>query len=76
MSALVRTFRFLILRSKVAEAVGYEGAFEYDVTRPDGMPRKLLDVSKLAALGWKAKIELGRGLRSTYSDFLAHAPRI
>jgi len=57
---------------KVAETVGYHGGFEYDTSRPDGMPRKLLDVSKLEALGWKAKTGLSNGLRTTYSDFLTH----
>jgi GDP-L-fucose synthase len=57
---------------KLAETIGYDGEFEYDTSRPDGMPRKLLDVSKLAALGWKAKTALSSGLQTTYSDFLAH----
>jgi GDP-L-fucose synthase len=57
---------------KVAETVGYHGGFKYDTSRPDGMPRKLLDVSKLEALGWKAKTGLSNGLRTTYSDFLTH----
>jgi GDP-L-fucose synthase len=56
----------------VADAVGYKGKFIYDTTRPDGTPRKLLDVSKLAALGWKAQTKLPDGLAKTYADFLAN----
>jgi GDP-L-fucose synthase len=50
----------------VAEIVGYEGEFEFDATRPDGMPRKLLDVSRLEALGWQARIGLREGVADTY----------
>jgi GDP-L-fucose synthase len=57
----------------VAETVGYEGAIEWDTTKPDGTPRKLLDVGKLTHLGWKAQIPLDRGLARTYSWFLEHA---
>lgn len=56
----------------VAEAVGYKGKFVFDATRPDGTPRKLLDVSKLAALGWRATTKLPEGLAKTYKDFLAN----
>ncbi|KVF27682.1 GDP-fucose synthetase [Burkholderia vietnamiensis] len=51
-------------------AVGFDGRIEFDVTKPDGTPQKLLDVSKLAELGWTAKIGLDEGLASTYRDFL------
>jgi GDP-L-fucose synthase len=54
----------------VAEVVGYRGGIVFDRCRPDGMPRKLLDVSKLAALGWRAKVTLKEGLRGMYADFL------
>jgi len=56
----------------VADAIGYKGKFVYDKTRPDGTPRKLLDVSKLAALGWRAKTTLPEGLAVTYADFLGN----
>ena len=46
--------------------VGYTGRLEWDSSKPDGMPRKLLDVSKINALGWKARIGLVEGIRSTY----------
>jgi GDP-L-fucose synthase len=55
----------------VAEVVGYEGELAFDTSRPDGAPRKLLDVSRLAALGWTAKTPLRQGLAAAYADFLA-----
>jgi GDP-L-fucose synthase len=57
----------------VADVVGYEGEIEFDHGRPDGMPRKLLDVSKLARLGWQSKISLREGLIHSYRDFIATA---
>ncbi len=54
----------------VAEVVGYTRNIEFDPSRPDGSPRKLLDVSKLAKLGWKAKTPLKTGLQAAYADFL------
>jgi GDP-L-fucose synthase len=60
----------------IAEIVGYPGQITFDPSRPDGMPRKLLDVSKLTALGWRAKLPLWEGLRQTYADFLVrNAPK-
>lgn len=50
----------------VARVVGYAGSIERDSTKPDGMPRKLLDVSKATGLGWKAKIGLEEGVRDAY----------
>jgi len=55
----------------VAAVVGFEGAISWDASKPDGTPRKLLDVSRLAALGWRARITLQDGLASTYGDFAA-----
>ncbi|MGC2824580.1 MAG: GDP-L-fucose synthase [Pseudolabrys sp.] len=54
----------------VAEIVGYRGKLVFDTSRPDGPPRKLLNVSKLSALGWTAKTPLREGLRAAYEDFL------
>jgi GDP-L-fucose synthase len=54
----------------IAGIVGYEGKIEFDSSRPDGTPRKLLDVSRLTALGWKAKTPLQEGLQAAYADFL------
>ncbi|RDV03129.1 GDP-L-fucose synthase [Undibacter mobilis] len=56
----------------VADVVGYNGKMTFDTRRPDGAPRKLLDVSRLSALGWKAKTHLRDGLNMAYGDFVAH----
>jgi GDP-L-fucose synthase len=53
-----------------ARVVGYEGSFEHDTSKPDGAPRKLLDVSLLASLGWRASIPLEDGIAATYRWFL------
>jgi GDP-L-fucose synthase len=50
----------------IKKVVGYEGEIEHDLSKPDGTPRKLMDVSKLHALGWQAKIDLEEGIRSVY----------
>ncbi len=55
----------LELAHLVAEAAGFKGKIEFDATKPDGTPRKLLDVSKINALGWKAKIPLREGVEKT-----------
>jgi GDP-L-fucose synthase len=60
---------------EVAEVVGYTGALSFDTSRPDGAPQKLLDVSKLSALGWRAKTPLRAGLAAAYADFLASGGR-
>ena len=54
----------------VAKVVGYQGEIVFDTTKPDGAPRKLMDVSRLADSGWKASIELESGLATTYQWFL------
>jgi GDP-L-fucose synthase len=59
----------------VAEVVGYTGKLSFDASRPDGTPQKLLDVSKLSALGWRAKTPLREGLKIAYGDFLAGGGR-
>ena len=53
----------------IKEIVGYDGALVYDHTKPDGTPRKLMDVSKLTNLGWKYSIELKDGLKQVYNDY-------
>jgi GDP-L-fucose synthase len=58
------------LTEKVAKIVGYEGIIEWDETKPDGTPRKLLDVSRLHSLGWRHEIELDNGLGQTYRWYL------
>jgi GDP-L-fucose synthase len=56
----------------VKKIVGYNGEIVYDTSKPDGTPRKLLDLTYLHSLGWKHKIELEEGIRSTYQYFLEH----
>lgn len=58
------------LAETVKKVIGYEGALVFDASKPDGTPRKLLDVSKLNKLGWKYSIELEEGIRMAYDDFL------
>lgn len=53
----------------VKKIVGYNGEIKHDLTKPDGTPRKLMDVSYLHSLGWKHKIELEEGIRAVYEDF-------
>jgi GDP-L-fucose synthase len=60
----------------VADTVGFQGKLEFDATRPDGAPRKLLDVSRLLALGWSPSIELRAGLEQTYQWYLANEERL
>jgi GDP-L-fucose synthase len=59
------------LTEMVAAVVGFQGRITWDTSKPDGTPRKLLDVSKLTALGWRAKSTLREGLEKTYASFLA-----
>jgi len=58
------------LATLVARVVGYEGEIFWDKTKPDGTPRKLLDISRLKALGWSPTIDLGTGIKSTYEWYL------
>ncbi|MCR5710367.1 MAG: GDP-L-fucose synthase, partial [Bacteroidales bacterium] len=63
------------LTELVAKVVGYKGEIRWDTTRPNGTPRKLLDVSKATALGWRYKTELEDGIRLAYDDFLNNPVR-
>ena len=66
----------LDLAKTVAEVVGYRGRFVLDRSKPDGTPRKLLDVSRLSSLGWRAPTSLSEGLRETYRWFLDNADHL
>ena len=61
----------LELVETVAKVIGYQGEIVFDASKPDGAPRKLMDVSRLARLGWKSKINLEEGLNMTYQWFIA-----
>ena len=63
------------LAELVAQIVGYKGKIAWDASKPNGTPRKLLDVSKAAALGWRYKTELADGIRKAYEDFLSRGTR-
>lgn len=63
------------LTELVAKVVGFEGRIEWDTTKPNGTPRKLLDVSKATRLGWTYKTELEDGIRLAYQDFLENPVR-
>ena len=60
----------------VARVVGYEGRIIFDSSKPDGTPRKLLDVSRVHALGWRARIRIREGIASTYKWYQANTPKI
>jgi GDP-L-fucose synthase len=65
----------LELAQLIVRVIGYDGELVFDSSKPDGTPRKLLDVTRLHALGWKARIGLEDGIRSTYQWYLNHVPR-
>lgn len=58
------------LANLISDIVGYKGKIDYDTTKPDGTPRKLMDVTRLNSLGWKYKTELDEGIRLTYKWFV------
>jgi GDP-L-fucose synthase len=59
------------LAALISTIVGYNGTIQYDTTKPDGTPRKLMDVTKLHEKGWKHKIELADGIKLVYQDFVS-----
>lgn len=63
------------LAELLQRAVGYRGRIVFDASKPDGTPRKLLDVSRLSALGWRATISLPDGLATTYEWYAEHLPK-
>ncbi|WP_171093309.1 GDP-L-fucose synthase family protein [Usitatibacter rugosus] len=62
------------LTALVCEVVGYRGSVTWDTSKPDGTPRKLLDVSRIRSLGWEPRTPLAEGIRLAYQDFLRQAP--
>jgi len=64
------------LATRVAQVVGFRGELVFDTSKPDGTPRKLLDVRRLHALGWRASTDLDTGLRRTYEWFRAHEAQL
>lgn len=64
------------LAERIAAKAGYAGRIDWDTSKPDGMPRKLLDVSRLHALGWRHRIDIEDGLSTVLSDFRRRAERI
>jgi GDP-L-fucose synthase len=60
----------------IAEAVGFRGRIEFEPSKPDGTPRKLLDTSRLSSLGWRPQIRLQSGVRSTYEWYCAHVAEL
>jgi GDP-L-fucose synthase len=68
--------RIADLAALISEVVGYAGRIAYDPSKPDGTPRKLMDVSRLRALGWGPRVGLNEGLARAYADFLAASVRL
>jgi GDP-L-fucose synthase len=64
------------LAAAICETVGYEGDIVYDPSKPDGTPRKLLDVHRVHALGWRHRISLAEGLKQTYVWYLENRERV
>ncbi|MEO8121554.1 MAG: GDP-L-fucose synthase, partial [Rhodoferax sp.] len=63
------------LAQTVSKAVGYEGRITFDVTKPDGPPRKWMDTSRLNGMGWQARVGLEEGLTLAYADFQEQAAK-
>jgi GDP-L-fucose synthase len=64
------------LADQIAQVVGFTGRLEFDPSMPDGTPRKLMDVSRIRALGWKPRIALTEGIRGAYAWYLAHSAEV
>ena len=60
------------LAKKVKEIVGFEGEVSWDKTKPDGTPRKLMNIDKIKSLNWKPTIELGAGIKDVYEKYIAN----
>ena len=64
------------LAETIADIAGFKGQIEFDASKPDGAPRKLLDVSLLSEMGWQAQISLPDGLQQTYQWFREHVDTV
>ena len=64
------------LAELIKEVIGYEGKLEFDPSKPDGTPRKLMDVDRLTSLGWQAKIQLRDGVEDAYQWFVENAAQV
>jgi GDP-L-fucose synthase len=64
------------LAETIADVVGYEGPIRWDTSKPNGTPRKLLDVSRMTALGWKPEVSLRDGIEQTYAWFTEHVAEV
>jgi GDP-L-fucose synthase len=62
------------LAELVAKTIGFKGALKFDTSKPDGTPRKLLDVGRLFSLGWRPTVPLDAGIKAAYLDFLQRQP--
>jgi GDP-L-fucose synthase len=62
------------LADMVAKLVGFDGQVEWDLSKPDGTPQKLLDISRITSLGWKTSISLEGGIKHAYEDYLSKRP--
>ena len=58
------------LTNIIQEVIGYDGKLQFDTTKPDGTPRKLLDTSRINSLGWSPKISLKKGIQQVYKDYI------
>ncbi len=76
MSAWARDVTIKELAELIGRIIGYQGELVFDTSKPDGTPRKLLDVGRLRALGWQASTTLEAGLRATYDWFLANESQL
>jgi GDP-L-fucose synthase len=63
------------LAATIQKIIGHQGEIIWDASKPDGTPRKLMDVSKMHALGWKHQVNLEKGIQMTYDWFLKNADR-
>jgi GDP-L-fucose synthase len=67
-----REMTILKMAESIARVIGWKGAFTCDRSKPDGMPRKVMDVSRLRALGWSAKTDFESGMREAYQWYVAN----